>query len=63
MSEVLEVRKSTLLLKLHNEFGLVKVNLRFFPHLLAEENKQQRVNLSFKILDILEKGPSSGIQY
>ena len=59
MSEVLEVPKSTLLLKLHNELGLVKVNLRWVPHLLTEENKQQRVDLSFKILDILEKGPSS----
>ena len=59
MSEVLEVPKSTLLLKLHNELGFVKVNLRWVPHLLTEENKQQRVDLSFKILDILEKGPSS----
>ena len=48
MSEVLEVPKSTLLLKLHNELGLVKVNLRWVPHLLTEENKQQRVDLSFK---------------
>lgn len=59
MCEVLNIPKSTLLLKLHNELGLVKVNLRWIPHTLTEENKKQRVELSCKILDLLEKGPST----
>lgn len=58
MSYILGIPKSTLLLKLHNELNLVKVNLRWVPHTLSPIQKQQRIDISKELLTYLEKGPS-----
>lgn len=57
MSEVLDIPKTTLLRKLHDELDYIKVNLRWVPHFLSNENKHERVEYSQALLDYLESGP------
>ena len=57
MAEVLGIPKTTVLTKLHDELDFIKVNLRWVPHFLSNENKQQRVEYSQALLEYLESGP------
>src|SRR6185369_3606791 len=41
---------------LHNELEVSKVCAKWVPHVLTEENKEKRVELSEQLLEILEKG-------
>ena len=41
---------------LHNELEVTKVCAKWVPHVLTEENKKKRVELSEQLLEILEKG-------
>ena len=41
---------------LHNELDLHKVCAKWVPHVLTEENKKNRVEISKQLLEILENG-------
>ena len=57
MSEVLNIPKTTILSKLHDDLYYIQVNLRWIPHFLSNENKLQRVQYSQALLEYLEGEP------
>ena len=58
ISSDLEVSIGTVHIVLHEESGLRKISARWVPHVLTQEQKEQRVHCARKLLDMFEpNGP------
>jgi hypothetical protein len=60
LAELHNVARQTISRYLREELGMIKVNMKWVPHVLSDENKAKRVQLSKEMLKVLKSSEKIG---